>query len=87
MKQKQYPVIHLVIFSCCLLQVRSILLRGFDQQLAEMIGDHMMGHGVKFIRPCVPTKIEKVSDGKPDLYKVWYIITCLHVLVIKLAAV
>ena len=79
MKQKQYPVIHLVIFSCCL-QVRSILLRGFDQQLAEMIGDHMMGHGVKFIRPCVPTKIEKVSDGKPGLYKVWYIITFLHIL-------
>jgi len=54
----------------CTIMVRSILLRGFDQQLAEMIGDHMMGHGVKFIRPCVPTKIEKVSDGKPGLYKV-----------------
>ena len=80
MKQKQYPMIPLVIFSCCLLQVRSILLRGFDQQLAEMIGDHMKGHGMKFIRPCVPTKIEMVSDGKPGLYKVGYIITCLHVL-------
>ena len=45
-----------------------------------MIGDHMMGHGVKFIRPCVPTKIEKISDGKPGLYKVWYIIACLCIL-------
>jgi thioredoxin reductase (NADPH) len=50
--------------------VRSILLRGFDQQLAEMIGKHMTEHGVKFIRPCVPTKIEKISDGEPGLYKV-----------------
>lgn len=50
--------------------MRSILLRGFDQQLAEMIGEHMIQHGVKFIRPCIPTKVEKVSDGKPGLYKV-----------------
>jgi len=38
--------------------VRSILLRGFDQQMAEMIGDHMTKHNIKFIRPCVPTKVE-----------------------------
>ena len=37
--------------------VRSILLRGFDQQMAEMIGDHMTKHNIKFIRPCVPTKV------------------------------
>ena len=37
--------------------VRSILLRGFDQQMAEKIGDYMSGHGIKFIRPCVPTKV------------------------------
>lgn len=54
----------------CTVMVRSILLRGFDQQLAEMIGKHMTEHGMKLIRPCVPTKIEKVSDGKPGLYKV-----------------
>ncbi|XP_069694158.1 thioredoxin reductase 1, cytoplasmic-like isoform X2 [Periplaneta americana] len=50
--------------------VRSILLRGFDQQLAEMIGDHMQSHGVKFIRPCVPTKIEEIKPGQPGVYKV-----------------
>jgi hypothetical protein len=69
MKQ-HYPVFSIIIFSYYLLQVRSIFLRGFDQQLAEMIGTHMTEHGMKFIRPCVPTKIEKVSDGNPGLYKV-----------------
>lgn len=37
--------------------VRSILLRGFDQQMAEKIGDYMEVEGVKFVRPCVPTKV------------------------------
>ena len=37
--------------------VRSILLRGFDQQCADLIGDYMINHGVKFMRPCVPTKV------------------------------
>lgn len=40
--------------------VRSILLRGFDQQIAEMIGDHMTKHNIKFIRPCVPTKVGQI---------------------------
>ena len=37
--------------------VRSILLRGFDQQMAEEIGKYMADHGTKFIRPCVPVKV------------------------------
>lgn len=37
--------------------VRSIFLRGFDQQLANKIGDHMASIGIKFIRKSVPTKI------------------------------
>jgi len=40
--------------------VRSILLRGFDQQMANKIGEYMEGHGINFIRECVPTKLEKV---------------------------
>jgi len=43
--------------------VRSILLRGFDQQIANMIGDHMENHGVKFIRGVVPQKLTKQADG------------------------
>ena len=34
--------------------VRSILLRGFDQQIAEKIGADMEAKGVKFIRPVRP---------------------------------
>ena len=37
--------------------VRSILLRGFDQQMAELAGDFMKAEGIKFLRPCVPTKV------------------------------
>ena len=51
-------------------QVRSILLRGFDQQIAEKIGTYMENEGIEFIKPCVPTKIEKIEDGKPGKYKV-----------------
>jgi thioredoxin reductase (NADPH) len=41
---------------------RSIFLRGFDQQCAEAIAEYMGNHGTKFIRPAIPTKIEKVED-------------------------
>ena len=52
--------------------VRSILLRGFDQQIAEKIGEYMEGHeGIEFIRPCVPTKIEQVEEGTPGKLKVY----------------
>jgi len=44
--------------------VRSILLRGFDQQMAENIGAYMAKHGTKFIRPCVPASVEKLESGK-----------------------
>jgi len=45
--------------------VRSILLRGFDQQIAEMIGDNMTSHGVKFLRGWIPVSIVKLEDGTP----------------------
>lgn len=50
--------------------VRSILLRGFDQQMAEIVGSYMSSRGVKFSRPAVPEKIEKIRDGQPGLYRV-----------------
>jgi len=53
--------------------VRSILLRGFDQEMAELVGDYMKNHGVNFIRPCVPTKIERLREAteeEPALYRV-----------------
>ncbi|XP_023584756.1 thioredoxin reductase 1, cytoplasmic isoform X2 [Trichechus manatus latirostris] len=50
--------------------VRSILLRGFDQDMANKIGEHMEEHGVKFIRQFVPIKIEQIEAGTPGRLKV-----------------
>ena len=44
--------------------VRSILLRGFDQQIAEKVGDYMSSQGVKFIKKAVPLKIQLSKAGK-----------------------
>merc|ERR1711988_673402 len=44
--------------------VRSILLRGFDQEMAERIREYMINHGAKFINGVSPTKVEKGADGK-----------------------
>lgn len=40
--------------------VRSIFLRGFDQQMANKIAEYMEAHGVQFIKECVPTKVTDV---------------------------
>ncbi|XP_069760350.1 thioredoxin reductase 1, cytoplasmic-like [Narcine bancroftii] len=50
--------------------VRSILLRGFDQQMANLAGDYMESHGIKFIRQFVPLKIEQLEPGTPGKLKV-----------------
>ena len=50
--------------------VRSILLRGFDQQIANKIGRYMEEHGVNFVRKCVPTSIERLEEGAPGKVKV-----------------
>ncbi|CAO2581277.1 Thioredoxin reductase 1, cytoplasmic, partial [Lemmus lemmus] len=44
--------------------VRSILLRGFDQDMANKIGEHMEEHGVKFIRQFVPIKVSLTFLGR-----------------------
>lgn len=57
--------------------VRSILLRGFDRECADKIGEYMEDHGVKFRKEVVPKKLEKVngdqiqvtfSDDSQDVY-------------------
>jgi len=56
--------------------VRSILLRGFDRECADMIGKYMKSEGVKFREEVVPKKLEKsgdkikvtFSDGESDEY-------------------
>ena len=53
--------------------VRSILLRGFDQQIAESIGDYMTDiSGIKILRKALPTKVEQLNAGKPGTLKVTY---------------
>lgn len=45
--------------------VRSILLRGFDQDMANRIGKYMENYGCKFIQDSVPVKLEKPDpNGK-----------------------
>lgn len=44
--------------------LRSIPLRGFDQQMAAMVVDYMEKHGTKFQKGCVPSSVEKQADGK-----------------------
>jgi thioredoxin/glutathione reductase (selenoprotein) len=44
--------------------VRSVLLRGFDQDVANRIAAFMQFSGTKFIRSATPTKIEKLADGR-----------------------
>mmetsp|Transcript_29207 Transcript_29207/g.44589 ORF Transcript_29207/g.44589 Transcript_29207/m.44589 type:complete len:614 (-) Transcript_29207:482-2323(-) len=57
--------------------VRSILLRGFDRECADKIGDYMKGHGINFREKVVPKKLEKIdgdriqvtfSDDSQDVY-------------------
>ena len=46
------------------IMVRSILLRGFDQQIANKVGEYMENQGVRFIKKAVPVKIELNKQGK-----------------------
>lgn len=39
--------------------VRSILLRGFDQEMAEKVGSYMEQHGVKFLRKFIPVMVRQ----------------------------
>lgn len=48
--------------------VRSILLRGFDQEIAEKIGDFMALNHVNFIRPTVPNRVDKLENGQLRVY-------------------
>uniref|UniRef100_A0A8D0HGC1 Thioredoxin reductase 2 n=1 Tax=Sphenodon punctatus TaxID=8508 RepID=A0A8D0HGC1_SPHPU len=44
--------------------MRSIPLRGFDQQMSILVTDYMESYGTKFLRKCAPTKVEKLENGK-----------------------
>lgn len=44
--------------------VRSVPLRGFDQQMAQAVCNEMEERGVKFHHKCVPTAVEKLQNGQ-----------------------
>lgn len=44
--------------------VRSIVLRGFDQQMAGMITNAMIEKGVNFIFEAIPLSVDKQEDGR-----------------------
>ncbi|KAM3939712.1 thioredoxin reductase 2, mitochondrial isoform 2-T3 [Leptodactylus fuscus] len=44
--------------------VRSIPLRGFDQQMATLVADYMESHGTRFLRKCTPSRVIKLENGK-----------------------
>ncbi|KAM8867681.1 thioredoxin reductase 3 isoform 2-T2 [Synchiropus picturatus] len=52
------------------IMVRSILLRGFDQDMANRAGEYMEEHGIKFLRKYVPIKVEELEAGTPGRLKV-----------------
>jgi thioredoxin reductase (NADPH) len=44
--------------------LRSVPLRGFDQQMAGLVVNEMEGRGVNFICKSVPKSLSKTSDGQ-----------------------
>ncbi|GAB0096789.1 Thioredoxin reductase 1, mitochondrial [Sergentomyia squamirostris] len=44
--------------------VRSIVLRGFDQQMADIVSSAMVEKGINFLHKTVPTSVEKNSEGR-----------------------
>ncbi|CAD8202060.1 unnamed protein product [Paramecium pentaurelia] len=46
------------------IMVRSILLRGFDQEIAGKIEDYMVENGIKFIKEAIPINIELTENNK-----------------------
>lgn len=44
--------------------VRSMLLRGFDRDMVNLIQAEMEDKGVKFLMETIPVKVSKQSNGK-----------------------
>mmetsp|Transcript_7403 Transcript_7403/g.13802 ORF Transcript_7403/g.13802 Transcript_7403/m.13802 type:complete len:508 (-) Transcript_7403:1382-2905(-) len=47
--------------------VRSIFLRGFDQEMANKVGDFMAHEGINFIRNAIPTNFERDGDQRVNV--------------------
>ncbi|XP_033748831.1 thioredoxin reductase 2, mitochondrial-like [Pecten maximus] len=47
--------------------VRSICLRMFDQQLANLVTDYMENNGTRFLKQCIPLGVVKNGEGKLEV--------------------
>ncbi|PNJ05911.1 TXNRD2 isoform 17 [Pongo abelii] len=46
------------------IMMRSIPLRGFDQQMSSLVIEHMASHGTRFLRGCAPSRVRRLPDGQ-----------------------
>ncbi|NXI71406.1 TRXR2 reductase, partial [Anseranas semipalmata] len=44
--------------------MRTIPLRGFDQQMASLVTEYMESYGTRFLKKCIPTKVEKLESNR-----------------------
>ncbi|KAM8819133.1 thioredoxin reductase 2, mitochondrial isoform 2-T2 [Rhynchonycteris naso] len=44
--------------------IRSIPLRGFDQQMSSLVTDHMASHGTQFLRGCTPLRVRRLLENQ-----------------------
>uniref|UniRef100_A0A8D2LTJ1 Thioredoxin reductase 2 n=1 Tax=Varanus komodoensis TaxID=61221 RepID=A0A8D2LTJ1_VARKO len=44
--------------------MRSIPLRGFDQQMATLVTDYMESYGTRFLKKCSPMKVKKAENDR-----------------------
>ncbi|XP_037353003.2 thioredoxin reductase 2, mitochondrial isoform X3 [Talpa occidentalis] len=46
------------------IMMRSIPLRGFDQQMSSLVTEYMESHGTRFLRGCTPSSVGRLPDGQ-----------------------
>ncbi|XP_027431099.1 thioredoxin reductase 2, mitochondrial isoform X5 [Zalophus californianus] len=44
--------------------IRSIPLRGFDQQMSSLVTEYMASQGTRFLRGCTPSRVRRLPDGQ-----------------------
>lgn len=47
--------------------MRSVPLRGFDQQMASLVTEHMEAHGTRFLRGCTPSRVTRLPSGRLEV--------------------
>ncbi|XP_012632030.2 thioredoxin reductase 2, mitochondrial isoform X2 [Microcebus murinus] len=44
--------------------MRSVPLRGFDQQMSSLVTEHMASHGTRFLRGCTASRVRRLPAGR-----------------------